>query len=138
MNTLSIEAIIKKLGSGQMLFCTYEQIIILTEKRLVGVLANFNYKTILVNNDFFHIYYPHCKDKAKAIQQDLEQDEDKNTQLYYDSLKLIDNIPFVSYLDANIQMDEEISISSRMDKSGLVLKKTSMGYSFWVCWGETF
>ena len=128
LNSLGLEKIYKKLESGEALFCTHEQMSILSEKHLAGVPGSLGYKITVINNDFFNTYYPHHRDAVSTamIQEQLDQNKDNIVQTYYGAIEVVDEIPFISYLDLHIEDCVELEISQLIRKSELTLDETSI------------
>ncbi|MCY3804260.1 MAG: hypothetical protein OXF85_00025 [Candidatus Saccharibacteria bacterium] len=53
------EQISNKLKSGNALLCTFEQLLVLTQKQLMGLVINADYVIKIINNSFYNTYYPY-------------------------------------------------------------------------------
>lgn len=109
--------LIKRFNSGEHLFCLFEDLLWLDSKNFSGIFEMSGYKTIVVDNDYFHGIYPDFPtpnyDKIKRFEADI----DNLTQKYYSSVAEVDGNIYVIYNDYRGQISETINISQTIGNS---------------------
>lgn len=95
---ISVEKIVSKLsGNDKSYFAWYEDIILLQENKLEGILNSLQYKCIIIENDFFLRYYPYFKGQYEDVYTKVESFSENIYQTYYNEFQNINNQSYISY-----------------------------------------
>ena len=109
------ENLIQRFSTDRPLFCLFEDLLWLDNKNFSGVFEMSGYKTVLIDNDFFHGIYPDfTTNNIEKIKQ-FDADVDNLIQKYYSSVSEIDGNIFVIYNDYRGQVSSTINISELID-----------------------
>lgn len=109
--------LIKRFSSGDSLFCLFEDLLWLDSKNFSGIFEMSGYKTIVVDNDYFHGIYPDFPTRSYDKIKRFDADIDNLTQKYYSAVSEVDGNIYIIYNDYRGQISETISISQAIDSS---------------------
>lgn len=105
------ENLIKRFGSGNPLFCIFEDLLWLDNKNFSGIFEMSGYKTVIVDNDYFRGVYPDFPvinyDKNKRFEADV----DNLIQKYYSLVTELNGNNYIIYNDYRGRVFGSINIS---------------------------
>lgn len=117
---IDLANIIQKASSIQTrAFIKYEDLAMLSEKSLGGVFQGLGKKIVVIDNDFYNLFYPCIKDEDQCavIKEQHASDSDNLVQRYYGDVEEYDDITYVAYNDIPGISFEEKKLSSLMPES---------------------
>lgn len=120
---LDQEVIGSLLSADRCRFITFENLAALADQQMIGVLSAIGKKVVIVDNDFYELYYPGPVDQemSQKIKSEYESERDNLIQLYYGDVQENDNTIYVAFNSFECPEYEHISISDLLRQDGFAI-----------------
>ncbi|SHF19767.1 DEAD/DEAH box helicase [Alkalibacter saccharofermentans] len=94
MNNISLNDLFAKITTESVLYCLYEELIIIDSKQLLGVLTQSSVQIDLMDNNYFiNSYLMNFEEKdTEVLVKHFESKQDNLVQVLYSDIKLLDGI----------------------------------------------
>ncbi len=108
------------LATEECRFITHESLIALSDQQMIGTLLAVGKEIVILNNDFYELYYPGPKDHASSqrIKSDYESEQDNLVQLFYGDVQENGDTVYTAFNSFDLPKCENIDISELLNQSG--------------------